>query len=42
MHTAAAAPKTILWYDAGHSLTQQALFDKLDWLHEKIGLDARK
>jgi dienelactone hydrolase len=40
----AAAPqlKTIRWYDAGHGLNQQALFDRLDWLHETIGLDARR
>jgi dienelactone hydrolase len=40
----AAAPqlKTIRWYDAGHGLNQQALFDRLDWLHEKIGLDVRR
>jgi hypothetical protein len=42
LHTAAASPKTILWYDAGHSLNQQAVFDRLDWLHDQIGLDARK
>ena len=40
LHTAAPEPKTILWYDAGHGLNQQALFDRLDWLHEQIGLDA--
>jgi dienelactone hydrolase len=42
LHTAASSPKTILWYDAGHGLNQQASFDRLDWLHEQIGLDARK
>jgi len=42
VHARAPHPKTILWYDAGHGLNQQALFDRLDWLHEKIGLDARK
>jgi uncharacterized protein len=42
LHTATREPRTIRWYDAGHGLTQQALFDRLDWLHEKIGLDARQ
>ena len=42
LHTAASVPKTILWYDAGHGLNQQAVFDRLDWLHAQIGLDARK
>lgn len=41
LHAAAPQPKTILWYDAGHGLNQQAVFDRLDWLHQKIGLDAR-
>ena len=41
LHVAASAPKTIRWYDAGHGLNQQAVFDRLDWLHVQIGLDAR-
>ena len=41
LHAAASDPKTILWYDAGHGLNQQAVFDRLDWLHAQIGLDAR-
>ena len=41
LHAAASVPKTIFWYDAGHGLNQQAMFDRLDWLHEQIGLDAR-
>ncbi|MDQ3070244.1 MAG: prolyl oligopeptidase family serine peptidase [Acidobacteriota bacterium] len=41
LHTAAPDPKTIRWYDAGHGLNQQAVFDRLDWLHGQIGLDAR-
>ncbi len=40
LHAAAPEPKTILWYDAGHGLNQQALFDRHDWLVERIGLDA--
>ena len=42
LHAAAPQPRTILWYDAGHGLNQQAVFDRLDWLHGQIGLDARK
>ena len=42
LHAAAPPSTTIRWYDAGHGLDQQALFDRLDWLHEKIGLDARQ
>ena len=42
LHAAASAPKTVLWYDAGHGLNQQAVLDRLDWLHEQIGLDARR
>jgi uncharacterized protein len=42
LHAATPQPNTIRWYDAGHSLNQQATFDRLDWLHEQIGLDARQ
>ena len=42
LQAAAPQPKTIRWYDAGHGLNQQAMFDRLDWLHEQIGLDARQ
>ncbi len=42
LHAAAPDPKTIRWYTAGHGLNQQAAFDRLDWLHEQIGLDARQ
>jgi dienelactone hydrolase len=42
LHAAAPAQRTIRWYDAGHGLNQQAQLDRLDWLHEKIGLDARQ
>ena len=40
LHAAAPEPKTILWYAAGHGLNQEALFERHDWLHEQIGLDA--
>jgi uncharacterized protein len=39
---AASSPKEILYYDTGHSLNQQALFDRHDWLHAQIGIDARQ
>ena len=42
LHAAASQPRTILWYEAGHGLNQQAAFDRLDWLHREIGLDARQ
>jgi hypothetical protein len=41
VHAAAPEPRTIRWYDAGHGLNQQAAFDRLDWLRDQIGLDAR-
>ena len=41
LHNAAPDPKKALWYNAGHNLNQQALFDSHDWLVEQIGLDAR-
>jgi uncharacterized protein len=40
LHTAAPQPREVRWYDAGHSLNQQAVVDRHRWLHEKIGLDA--
>lgn len=42
LQTAAREPRTIFWYDAGHGLNQQANLDRLDWLHDKVGLDARQ
>jgi uncharacterized protein len=42
LHAAAPTPKTIRWYDAGHQLNQQAVWDRHDWLHEQIGLDPRQ
>jgi hypothetical protein len=42
LHSAAPQPKTIRWYAAGHGLDQQALWDRHDWLHERIGLDPRQ
>jgi uncharacterized protein len=41
LHDAAPEPKMPLWYNAGHSLTQQAVFDRHDWLVQQIGLDPR-
>ncbi|HEX8393799.1 MAG TPA: alpha/beta fold hydrolase [Longimicrobium sp.] len=40
LHAVAPDPKTIRWYLAGHGLNQQAHFDRMDWLRDKIGLDA--
>ena len=42
LQAAAPASKTVRWYVAGHGLNQQAVFDRLDWLHTEIGLDARQ
>jgi hypothetical protein len=42
LHTAAPEPRTIRWYDAGHGLNLQALWDRHDWLQAEIGLDARQ
>ena len=41
LHVVAPQPKTIFWYSAGHSLNQQAVFDRHDWLVDKIGIDPR-
>ncbi len=41
LHAAAPQPKTIRWYPTGHSLGQQAAFDRHDWLVGRIGLDPR-
>jgi dienelactone hydrolase len=42
LHTAAPEPKTTRWYDAGHGLNLQALWDRHDWLQQEIGLDPRQ
>jgi fermentation-respiration switch protein FrsA (DUF1100 family) len=42
LHAATPQPKTVLWYDAGHGLNLQAAWDRHDWLHEQVGLDARQ
>ena len=39
---AGSQPKTILWYDDGHSLSQQRLIDHVEWLAPRIGIDAAK
>jgi uncharacterized protein len=41
LHAVAPLPSTILWYEAGHGLDQQAAADRLDWLRQEVGLDAR-
>jgi dienelactone hydrolase len=42
LHAATTEPRTIRWYDAGHSLNQQALSDRHEWLNAQIGLDLLK
>ena len=39
LHAAAPEPKTIRWYNAGHSLGAQGLVDRHQWLNGQIGLD---
>ena len=39
---AGSEPKTILWYDAGHRLNDQATKDRHDWLAKEIGLKPEK
>jgi dienelactone hydrolase len=41
LHAAAVQPKTILWYEAGHSLNEFAVINRHNWLVEQIGLDPR-
>ncbi len=38
---AAAEPKQIHWYDAGHGLSEQAVRDRQDWLATRLGLPAQ-
>ena len=38
LQEAVGDPKTILWYDAGHSLTTQASRDRVSWLHDHLGM----
>jgi uncharacterized protein len=40
LHKALPQGTTVRWYEAGHGLNQQAFYDRMDWLTEKIGLDA--
>jgi uncharacterized protein len=42
LHNAAPSGAAIRWYDAGHGLNLQALWDRHDWLQGQIGLDARQ
>jgi outer membrane protein assembly factor BamB/dienelactone hydrolase len=37
---AAAEPKEVRWYDAGHRLSEQAVRDRQDWLATRLGLPA--
>jgi fermentation-respiration switch protein FrsA (DUF1100 family) len=36
---AAAQPKTMLWYHAGHGLNEQALRDRQQWLKKNLGME---
>jgi dienelactone hydrolase len=42
LHAAAREPRTIRWYNAGHSLGSQAIVDRHEWLNGQIGLDLLK
>ena len=39
-YKAAAEPKQIRWYDAGHGLNEEAAQDRVAWLSEQLGLTA--
>jgi uncharacterized protein len=41
LHAAAPQPKTIIWYETGHSLNLFAVINRHDWLVQQIGLDSR-
>lgn len=39
---AGSEPKTVLWYDAGHALNEQAVKDRHEWLAKEVGLKPEK
>jgi uncharacterized protein len=39
---AGSQPKTIRWYDAGHTLNDQAVRDRDDWLAQRLEISGRK
>ena len=39
---AASEPKSVYWYDTGHSLNTQARFDMTEWLATWVGIDPRR
>jgi dienelactone hydrolase len=39
---AGSEPKTILWYEHGHAVSQELLKDQVKWLAERVGIDATK
>ena len=38
----APQPKTVLYYDAGHALNEQARLDRLGWLERRLNLRPRQ
>ena len=40
LHRAAGASHTVQWYESGHALPAQARIDRLQWLADRIGIDA--
>jgi hypothetical protein len=39
---AGSEPKRVEWYDSGHDLPRQAYVDMVNWLGERIGIDATR
>ena len=38
LHEAMPEPKTMIWYEAGHQLNNEAVTDRLNWLKEQLGI----
>jgi dienelactone hydrolase len=38
MHEAASDPKLVKWYDAGHTLNQAAITDRVEWMKKELGV----
>jgi uncharacterized protein len=39
LYNAASNPKEVIFYDAAHNLNAQALPDRHNWLHNKLGIE---